>query len=62
MFEGNAIISLDLVKINHNSKWDGLKDYITNVSLNPQEIIEQYRQLWPTQESRELLSAFNIEF
>ena len=44
--EGNATISLDLRKVNHDSKWDGLKGYITNASLNPQEIIEQYRQLW----------------
>jgi transposase len=44
--EGNATISLDLGKINQDSKWDGLKGYITNASLNPQEVIEQYRQLW----------------
>ena len=28
--EGNATISLDLEKINNDSKWDGLKGYITN--------------------------------
>ncbi len=44
--EGNATISLDLEKINNDSKWDGLKGYITNSSLNPQEVIDQYRQLW----------------
>ncbi len=44
--EGNATISLDLEKITSDSKWDGLKGYITNASLNPQEVIDQYRQLW----------------
>ncbi len=44
--EGDARISLDLTKINNDSKWDGLKGYVTNSSLNPQEVIDQYRQLW----------------
>lgn len=44
--EGNATISLDLEMIGSDSKWDGLKGYITNASLNPQEVIDQYRQLW----------------
>jgi len=44
--EGDATISLDLTKIYNDSKWDGLKGYVTNSSLNPQEIIDQYRQLW----------------
>ena len=44
--EGNATISLDLEKINNDIKWDGLKGYITNSSLNPQEVIDQYKQLW----------------
>jgi transposase len=44
--EGNATISLDLEKISSDSRWDGLKGYITNASLNPKEVIEQYRQLW----------------
>ena len=44
--EGNATISLDFEKINNDSKWDGLKGYISNASLSPQKIIDQYRQLW----------------
>lgn len=44
--EGEAIISLDVDKIQIDSKWDGLKGYITNSNLNPQDVIEQYRQLW----------------
>jgi len=44
--EGDATISLDLDKIHIDSKWDGLKGYITNSNLRPHEVIEQYRQLW----------------
>ena len=44
--DGNATISLDLEKIKLDSKWDGLKGYITNSSLGPQMIIDQYMQLW----------------
>jgi len=42
--EGNATISLDLEKIIFDSEWDGLKGYTTNASLNPQKVIDQYRQ------------------
>ena len=44
--EGNATVSLDVEKIKNDSKWDGLKGYVTNSSLSPQTIIDQYRQLW----------------
>lgn len=44
--DGNATISLDFEKVKDDSKWDGLKGYITNSSLNPQVIINQYKQLW----------------
>lgn len=44
--EGEAKISLDTEKIRQDGKWDGLKGYITNSTLNPIQIIDQYRQLW----------------
>jgi len=44
--DGYATISLDQEKIKDDSRWDGLKGYITNSSLNPQMIIDQYKQLW----------------
>lgn len=33
-------------KIEEDSKWDGLKGYITNTSLTPTEVVEQYHGLW----------------
>ena len=33
-------------KITEDAKWDGLKGYITNTSLTPTEIVEQYHGLW----------------
>lgn len=44
--DGKATISLDLEMIKDDSKWDGLKGYITNSYLSPQMIIGQYKQLW----------------
>jgi transposase len=44
--DGYATISLDQEKIKDDSKWDGLKGYITNSSLTPKIIIDQYKQLW----------------
>lgn len=33
-------------KIAEDCKWDGLKGYVTNTDLNPEQIIEQYHGLW----------------
>lgn len=33
-------------KIEEDSKWDGLKGYVTNTSLTPPEVVEQYHGLW----------------
>jgi len=33
-------------KIKEDAKWDGLKGYITNTSLTPAEVVEQYHGLW----------------
>lgn len=33
-------------KIEEDAKWDGLKGYITNTSLSPAEVVEQYHGLW----------------
>lgn len=40
----NVVISNE--KILDDLKWDGLKGYITNTSLNPKEVFEQYNGLW----------------
>ncbi len=44
--DGDIKISIDKTKYEADSKWDGLKGYITNTSLNKGEIIENYSHLW----------------
>jgi hypothetical protein len=44
--EGEVTISIDYEKYKDDAKWDGLKGYLTNTSLEKQEVIDQYKQLW----------------
>lgn len=44
--EGTVKVGIDLSKIEEDKKWDGLKGYVTNTSLETKEIIENYHQLW----------------
>jgi transposase len=44
--EGDVIVSIDLEKYKADSKWDGLKGYVTNSNLEKDLIIENYRHLW----------------
>jgi transposase len=37
---------LDREKIIQDSRWDGLKGYISNANLNKDQIIENYQHLW----------------
>ena len=39
-------VSINYGKIEEDSRWDGLKGYITNTSLAPEEVIRQYHGLW----------------
>lgn len=39
-------IEIDYEKFNQDKSWDGLKGYITNTKLNPNQIIENYKNLW----------------
>jgi len=43
---GETKISIDYEKFKTDSRWDGLKGYLTNTDLSKQEVIEQYGQLW----------------
>lgn len=43
---GDVHISIDYEKFNDDSKWDGLKGYITNCPLSKEEVIKQYSLLW----------------
>jgi len=44
--EGEIMIALDMDKFVKDGKWDGLKGYITNTSLNKDEVVENYNNLW----------------
>lgn len=44
--KGELKIEIDYQKYENDSKWDGLKGYITNTNLSGDEIIESYNNLW----------------
>lgn len=44
--EGEVTIAIDEAKFKDDSKWDGLKGYLTNTTLSKEAIMEYYRQLW----------------
>ena len=44
--EGEITVSLDKDKIAQDSKWDGLKGYVSNADLTKDQIIENYQHLW----------------
>ena len=44
--EDQVAISIDKTKIEEDQKWDGLKGYVTNTSLDKDEVIAHYKDLW----------------
>jgi transposase len=44
--EGQINVSLDSEKLKQESRWDGLKGYLTNAKINKNQVIENYRHLW----------------
>lgn len=44
--DGDVKVSIDYEKWDKDSKWDGLKGYMTNAELSKEEVIEQYGNLW----------------
>lgn len=44
--ESEVQVSLDETKIAEDTKWDGLKGYVTNTSLPPEQVIATYNHLW----------------
>lgn len=44
--DGDISITIDREKFNSDSKWDGLKGYLTNAKLRKDEILENYAHLW----------------
>jgi len=43
---GDILITIDYVKFNADSAWDGLKGYVTNTKLTKNKVIGNYQQLW----------------
>lgn len=44
--DGTINVALDQDKVVQDSRWDGLKGYLTNANLNKDQIIENYQHLW----------------
>lgn len=44
--DGKVSITINYEKFDDDSKWDGLKGYVTNTNLDKEQVIEQYGQLW----------------
>jgi transposase len=44
--EGEIKISIDPKKLADDTRWDGLKGYLTNTKLTKEEIIDNYGHLW----------------
>ncbi|UXE66068.1 MAG: IS1634 family transposase [Chryseotalea sp. WA131a] len=44
--EGQITVQIDYGKFNQDTQWDGLKGYVTNAALPPEEIINHYKNLW----------------
>lgn len=43
---GQVNVRMDNTRIEEDKKWDGLKGYITNTTLDKDAVIENYRHLW----------------
>jgi transposase len=52
--DGKISITIDYKKYKDDSKWDGLKGYITSTDMSKDEVINNYGQLW------EIEKAFRI--
>lgn len=46
ILDGEITVSIDQSKVEHDQVWDGLKGYVTNSNLTPDQAIAQYQQLW----------------
>lgn len=44
--KGEVLISIDREKIKEDAKWDGLKGYTTNTTMDATSVIDNYKQLW----------------
>jgi transposase len=53
-------VTISQERIAEDEKWDGLKGYITNTGLEPEEVISQYHGLWVVEKAFRI-SKGNLE-
>ena len=44
--QGDMSVTIDETRIADDSRWDGLKGYVTNTTLSIEKIVEHYGHLW----------------
>ncbi|MFN2440730.1 MAG: IS1634 family transposase, partial [Chitinophagaceae bacterium] len=44
--EGEITVTIDREKLQQDTRWDGLKGYLTNAKLSKEQVIENYQHLW----------------
>ena len=44
--DGTVDVSIELSKFEADAAWDGIKGYVTNTKLTPEEVIDSYGNLW----------------
>lgn len=44
--DGNLKVTINYDKLEDDSKWDGLKGYLTNTNISCQQVYEAYHNLW----------------
>jgi transposase len=50
-FEGEVKISIDEERAIADTRWDGLKGYVTNSDLPPKQVVEHYGHLWQIEQA-----------
>lgn len=46
VLEGETTVRIDERKVKDDTRWDGLKGYLTNTELSPADVVAQYTNLW----------------
>lgn len=55
LLNGEVHISINHDKIKQDAKWDGLKGYISNTTMNAADVIDNNKQLWHIEKAFECL-------
>lgn len=55
--DGQINITLDQQKVQQDSRWDGLKGYLTNAKLHKDQIIENYQHLWQIEKAFRIVKS-----